>query len=637
MGLSDLDTDNDKIISSSRDFDKRKQLQELVMKTTIAPKPIGPQLWALAKTVITNGGVIPKCHMQVTVVTVSATVPRGNTDGTDINDIPKEVFLPRDLAGAWSMEKLSYSNSNPEKPHKGIYMASPVSHYDYGDYWQHVPTNIRNATPTFIQKFLAKYAGGYTPGVLKEEHVSVTFTTLKCNLNLGDSDEIEEHFEDVHGVKGGPTKLNPFREITVNAQLTFEIPKMVDIENVGDDKKLEMLRGLYVHCQSRDVISKTSNKSEAFLKEERSKEFMKELSKSCSEVFFSRVEEYIREKVKKDVTESYTCKWTTIEEAILNAVGREHNISKVDSFIDKDGTDFHGYPLDILFSRISHYVDERCGTDTSTFQDTKFRTISGYTFSTKWKYTLIIRLIRALPNTFANIKEHLRQEAADIFCDLKQLKDITDFIKELKTFFKTNGHLQLFTTVVVPPPSKKNLSANNTEVEDKSKEENPEKKKEFNEHFDKSKVPANVETKFKKDLIASMSKLCNDTNSTTEVASLQEFKDFCKKNKNYACFCCLSINCLAKQRACKAAKMRKMYNNKCGKKKLTLGEVKTMANKNTPKKDEGTSTGATASITSDSNPHEAEILNIIDAMDAISNDDEADSTFTNCMAEVKLK
>ena len=213
---------------------------------------------------------------------------------------------------------------------------------------------------------------------------------------------------------------------------------------------------------------------------------MKELSNACSEIFFSRVEEYIREKVKKDVTESYTCKWTTIEEAILNAVGREHNISKVDSFIDKDGTDFHGYPLDILFSRISHYVDERCGTDTRTFQDTKFRTISGYTFSTKWKYTLIIRLIRALPTTFAPIKEHLRQEAADIFCDLKQLKDITDFIKELKTFFKTNGYLQLFTTTVVLPPSKKNLSANNAKVEDEAKEDNPERKKEINENFDKT-------------------------------------------------------------------------------------------------------------------------------------------------------
>ena len=160
-------------------------------------------------------------------------------------------------------------------------------------------------------------------------------------------------------------------------------------------------------------------------------------------------------------------------------MGREHNITKVDSFIDRDGTDFHGYPLDILFSRISHYVDEVCGTDLGTFKDSKFITISEYTFSVKWKYTLIIRLVRALPGTFASVKEHIRQEAADIFCDIKQLKDISDFIKELKTFFTTNGHLQQFTTVIVPPPTKKSLSANKTDIEDKSKEENPEKQKEF--------------------------------------------------------------------------------------------------------------------------------------------------------------
>ena len=125
---------------------------------------------------------------------------------------------------------------------------------------------------------------------------------------------------------------------------------MGDIENFGDDKKLETVRSLFVYCQSRDVVSKTNDKSEAFLKEERSKEFMVSLSKSCSDIFFSRVEEHIRDKIKKDVTESFSCKWTLIEDAILNAVGREHNITKVDSFIDKDGTDFYGYPLDILFS-----------------------------------------------------------------------------------------------------------------------------------------------------------------------------------------------------------------------------------------------------------------------------------------------
>ena len=139
-------------------------------------------------------------------------------------------------------------------------MAAPVNHYGYQNYWMHVPSNIRNAVPTFIQKFLAKYAPGYAPGILKEEHVSVAFHSFKCNLILGDNDDITEHFEDVHGVQGGPTKLNPFLEISVNAQLPFEIQKLGDIENVGNDKKLEIVRGLFVYCQSRDVVSKTNER-----------------------------------------------------------------------------------------------------------------------------------------------------------------------------------------------------------------------------------------------------------------------------------------------------------------------------------------------------------------------------------------
>ena len=274
MGLSDLDNDNDKIVKQkAADFTTRKKLQNLVMKTTIAEKPEGLVLWAIENAVVTQA-VIPKCHMQVTVVSVSATVPRGNQDGSDINDIPKEFFIPRELAGEWSIEKLFYSNSNPDKPRKGVHMAAPPNHYGFQDYWMYVPSNIRNAISTFIQKYLDKYSGGYAPGVLKEEHVSVNFHSFKCNLNLGDNDDIVEHFEDTHGIKGGPTKLNPFLEITVNAQLPFEIQKLGDIENFGDDKKLETVRSLFVYCQSRDVVSKTNDKSEAFLKEERSKEFM---------------------------------------------------------------------------------------------------------------------------------------------------------------------------------------------------------------------------------------------------------------------------------------------------------------------------------------------------------------------------
>ena len=113
MGLSDLDSANDIIVKQkAADCTTRKKLQSLVLKTTIADKPEGPALWATDKTVVTEG-VINKCNIQVTVANVSAVVPNGNTDGTDITDIPKESFIPISLSGEWSIEQLFYTNTKP--------------------------------------------------------------------------------------------------------------------------------------------------------------------------------------------------------------------------------------------------------------------------------------------------------------------------------------------------------------------------------------------------------------------------------------------------------------------------------------------------------------------------------------------
>ena len=525
MNLSELDEDNDKFIKNNKDFTTKTNLQEACLKTTFVDKtekPEGPILWATSKPTSSSTNPNQKCHMPVTVVLIKATIPKGNTDGTDMNNLPVETFIPRILTGEWSIGNMFYSNSNPDKPNKGIYLACPTNVYDYPDYWMHVPSNIRNAVPTFTQKYVNKHSTSFKK--LKTEHVTVSFYSFKCNLLIDDTDDANDHVEEVHGVKGGPTRLKPFQEVAVNENLQFEIKKLGEIENYGDDKKLEMLRGLYINCQSRAVISKTNDKSEAFLIEARSQEFMRELTKACPEIFFGRVEKYIREKVDKDVTEAFTCKWTVIEEAILSAVGREHNITKIDKFIDKDGTDFHGYPLDILFSHIDAYVNQVYGTNNIVFQDDKHRTISLFAFTTNWKYILIMRLVRSLPSTFSNIKEHIRQEVADILTDISKLVDISTFSESLKTFFRTNGQLQQFTTVVVTAPNKKSLSANSAGVEGKSKTEDPVKWKEYIDKYEKVKVDHKIESAFKKGLVEQLSKLCNENNKTTEIGSLPEFK-----------------------------------------------------------------------------------------------------------------
>ena len=207
MGLSDLDDKDFIVKQKSNDCDTRKKLQDLVLQTNIAEKPDGPELWAINKVAATEGQ--QKCHVQVTVVQVSALVPAGNTDGSDINNIPKECFIPMKLSGEWSIEQLFYSNSKPDKKYNGVNIAAPTEIYGYQNYWMHVPNKIRDAIPTFKQKFLNQYAGGYAPGVLKLEHVSVLFYSFKCNFKLGDQDDITDHFEEVHGVMGEQQNFTP--------------------------------------------------------------------------------------------------------------------------------------------------------------------------------------------------------------------------------------------------------------------------------------------------------------------------------------------------------------------------------------------------------------------------------------------
>ena len=253
-------------------------------------------------------------------------------------------------------------------------VASSPTVYSISEYHKHVPVQIRNAIPAFKDKFFAKHTAANQ--ALRLEHISVTFVTFKCNIELRSKEDVDDHFEDTHGIVGGAARLLPFQEIAVNEQMHLVIPKVGEIENYSQDKKIEVVRGLYITCQARGVLNKTNDRSEACLMESRSKEFMTELSKACSQLFFSRVEKYIREQVKKDISESFTCKWSVIEEALYNAVGREQNITKINNFIDKDGTEFHGFPLEILFDKIDCYVDEVPGKDNSPHVETKHRTVA---------------------------------------------------------------------------------------------------------------------------------------------------------------------------------------------------------------------------------------------------------------------
>ena len=111
-----------------------------------------------------------------------------------------------------------------------------------------------------------------------------------------------------------------------------------------------------------------------------------------------------------------------------------------------------------------------------------------------------MRLVRSLSGEFKFVKEHIQQAVAAILSDITTLVDIKDFSAYLRETFTANGHLQQFAILVVQP-SKKNLSTNKAGIEEDSKEEDPEKKKEYLEKFNKNKVVNKVETAFNRGAI----------------------------------------------------------------------------------------------------------------------------------------
>ena len=84
----------------------------------------------------------------------------------------------------------------------------PPTVYSVSDYHKHVPVQIRNAIPAFKDKFFNKHTSA--PQLLRKEHIAVTFVTFKCNFELRMKEDVDDHFEDVHGIVGGATRLLPF-------------------------------------------------------------------------------------------------------------------------------------------------------------------------------------------------------------------------------------------------------------------------------------------------------------------------------------------------------------------------------------------------------------------------------------------
>ena len=51
-----------------------------------------------------------------------------------------------------------------------------------------------------------------------------------------------------------------------------------------------------------------------------------------------------------DLEADFTCKWTVIEKALFKAVSKEQNTLRLANFYEKDYSQFHSMPMEILIN-----------------------------------------------------------------------------------------------------------------------------------------------------------------------------------------------------------------------------------------------------------------------------------------------
>ena len=321
-----------------------------------------------------------------------------------------------------------------------------------------------------------------------------------------------------------------------------------------------------------------------------------------------------------------------------NAVGPEQNVTRFYNFIKKRGSDFQGAPLELLFDQVEDHVNTVVGKDTTTTIDSKFRTISKYTYATVHKYTLIMEIVETLSGEVKIIREHITQTVSDMFADMSTLVGIQDFQKTLNITFKENGQLSIFKNTVVKGSSK-NVSSNKAGITKGDEKDDPAKVKEWKDTFNKNRITNAAETEFKKGVIALVNKIKNESNKNSDLADLKEYKDYCSQQKKTGCWHCISVNCRLGQNLSKKLSLKTRFAPKCPKKKITLAGVGAPAAND---KASPTTTGATASVgnpsvkTEDYSSDEEELQSVLGRMNHNSTDGQAVYGFVG-MGEVSIQ
>ena len=200
--------------------------------------------------------------------------------------------------------------------------------------------------------------------------------------------------------------------------------------------------------------------------------FMDRMEKACSPPFYGRFKFTLKNLIKKEVDNDFTCTWAEVESAMYSAVGEENKVQKLHGFNKIKASNFYGKSLELVITDVDEKVDAVWGNSQVVHKDSRGRMISAYSYSTIHKYTIILGITEHLGAEFNQVKDYIEQEISSMLENLNTLLDIQEFQEKLVTEFETRNVIKIFRTKNIPQ-QRKPANVNTGEVTEKKEDSDP--------------------------------------------------------------------------------------------------------------------------------------------------------------------
>ena len=204
------------------------------------------------------------CNFPVTLVTYEGKIKKKGSEPE--KNVPPLTYMVFEPQIEWNKKWLTFNFVEPEK-RKGAKVASMPDTYTNTEYYYCLPKSVARSVQyrnMYVDTNKATYKN-LTSDDLKEQ-----FTVFKCNWEVADQCDYNEHCRKMHGVIPGDLRMET--NISVDPKIPFKLNNAMTIVQLGNGDHWAILNNWFTKAVACEVISKSIKKAATDVIEDRKQE-----------------------------------------------------------------------------------------------------------------------------------------------------------------------------------------------------------------------------------------------------------------------------------------------------------------------------------------------------------------------------